>query len=270
MSYNVKDQTSTLTPPMGSALSMTYAGSSQVDRLAQGTRTFENSALGVVARTIPGQGTTAYTREDSGRIVGQRAPDGGRDYFLFDGLGSVIGITNSSGQVVRGYRYDPYGRTIASGGSTETPWRFAGEYLDQAGLYKIGHRYYDPNDGRWTQRDPLMQLYDPRQGNRYPYVGGDPVNLIDPSGMLLDDLFGDGPLGKVWGCVNPVGDEDLAGAAGGATIGFTLGTASASELGEGAVGVGAVSGAAGAKLGHTAGGVYGCGKDLTAEGLAED
>jgi len=36
---------------------------------------------------------------------------------------------------------------------------------------------------RWTQVDPLNQFQDPREGNRYGYVGGDPVNQSDPRGL---------------------------------------------------------------------------------------
>jgi RHS repeat-associated protein len=50
-------------------------------------------------------------------------------------------------------------------------------------LYKYGERFYDPALGRWTQQDPLSQPYDPGEANRYAYVGGDPINLLDPSGL---------------------------------------------------------------------------------------
>jgi uncharacterized protein RhaS with RHS repeats len=123
----------------------------------------------------------------------------------------------------------------------------------------MGHRYYDPKTGRWTQTDPIDQSSDLREGNRYGYVGGNPVNAVDPSGMLLDDLFGDGVVGTVWDCINPVSEESLTGLATGAGIGFTAGASSAQDLGGvGAVGVGLVSGAAGAKIGHTVGSTAGC------------
>ncbi|MFI7872296.1 RHS repeat-associated core domain-containing protein [Streptomyces salinarius] len=34
------------------------------------------------------------------------------------------------------------------------PFRCAGAYADPIGLYKMGHRYYDPTLGRFTQPDP--------------------------------------------------------------------------------------------------------------------
>ena len=42
-------------------------------------------------------------------------------------------------------------------------------------------RDYDPEVGRWTAKDPI--LFDGGQANLYVYVGNDPVNFIDPSGL---------------------------------------------------------------------------------------
>jgi len=71
-----------------------------------------------------------------------------------------------------------------------------GEYRDANGLYKIGLRYYDPNLGRWTQRDPLIRTLNPTQpseANPYLYVGASPTNYTDPSGAAITrDLGGGG------------------------------------------------------------------------------
>jgi RHS repeat-associated protein len=53
------------------------------------------------------------------------------------------------------------------------------------GLFHFGARYYDPTTGRWTQQDPLGHLGSTRQGDRYLYVGEDPINLSDPSGLCF-------------------------------------------------------------------------------------
>ncbi len=41
-------------------------------------------------------------------------------------------------------------------------------------------RYYDPSLGVWLSQYPL------EVGNRYAYVDGDPVNTVDPSGLIYE------------------------------------------------------------------------------------
>jgi RHS repeat-associated protein len=55
-------------------------------------------------------------------------------------------------------------------------------YLPEAELYFTRYRAYDPSTGRWLSRDPIEE-----DGgiNLYGYVGGNPVNLIDPLGLVL-------------------------------------------------------------------------------------
>ena len=56
-----------------------------------------------------------------------------------------------------------------------------------AGMYKIGLRYYDQNHGRWTQTDPAERVITPTQppeANVYNYVGCEPINYTDPTGLL--------------------------------------------------------------------------------------
>ena len=132
------------------------------------------------------EGTTSWTRDPNGMLVSQRASGGVHHYYLADSLGSVVGLTDSTGALTRSYKYDTYGGLRSSTGSTPNPFQYTGEYAEAGGgLYKIGARYYAPGLGRWTQLDPLDQAADLRQGNRYGYAGSDPINIIDPNGMLF-------------------------------------------------------------------------------------
>ncbi len=102
--------------------------------------------------------------------------------FVFDGLGSTVALTDSTGAVTDTYAYDPYGKVTASTGSVANPYRFGGAYgafTDSTGLLKIGQRYYDPSLGRWTQQDLPGTLFNPMTLNRYVYVGNNPCNPID-------------------------------------------------------------------------------------------
>ena len=95
-----------------------------------------------------------------------------------------MGLTDSSGNLVNTYQYDPSGNLTSSTGTVSNPWRYAGGYYDSGtGLYKFGIRYYDPGTGRWTQRDPVGgSLQEMTKANPYVYAGNNPVTQTDPSG----------------------------------------------------------------------------------------
>ncbi|MET8600786.1 hypothetical protein [Streptomyces althioticus] len=71
---------------------------------------------------------------------------GGRSsYYLTDATGNVLGLANDTGKRTHTYAYGPTG--TPRGTITEAapqPFRYAGAYADPTGLYKMGHRYYDP------------------------------------------------------------------------------------------------------------------------------
>lgn len=184
--YNVKDQTTSMTPPGGSAIAMSYSGTGQFRRVTAGGTTFQDNALGLGRETTGGSSTT-YIRDDSGVLLEQRLPSGDY-YYLFDGLGSVVALTDTAGNPAATYKYEPFGRLASSTGSVANPWRFLGSlgvYWDgQASLYKMGTRYYDPALGRFTQVDPV-------EGgalNAYDYATQDPVNELDAEGTCVSRL----------------------------------------------------------------------------------
>ncbi len=158
-----------------------YAGASQFERIEKqnGTGTYTQFGESILGMLIRKQGTgTYYTRLPDGSLLSQRTP-AGTHYYLEDGLGTIIGMTDANGALVAEYRYDPYGWVIyEKSGSPYNPWRFKSGYQSQTTLHcKFGHRWYDPQTGRWTQADPLEQPTTPGDWNRYAYVGGDPVTL---------------------------------------------------------------------------------------------
>jgi RHS repeat-associated protein len=107
-----------------------------------------------------------------------RATATAAQYYHQDGLGSVVGVSNNLGGTDATQRFDAWGNKIASTG-TAPHYGYTGREPDETGLIYYRARYLDPTLGRFTQRDPIGL----RGGlNRYGYVGGNPVNALDPSG----------------------------------------------------------------------------------------
>jgi RHS repeat-associated protein len=181
-SYTVFDQTKAITPAAGAAsVPFSYAATDQDERDTAGPTRFTNGILGVQAQSADGA-LTSFVRDNAGTLVAKRTGSGStasKHYYLFDGLGSVVGLTDATGALVNTYRYDPYGLDLGKTENTANPFQYTGGYLDtQTGLYKLGIRYYDPSLGRFTQPDPTGQ------DAHYTYAGNNPVNATDPTGAF--------------------------------------------------------------------------------------
>jgi RHS repeat-associated protein len=116
---------------------------------------------------------------------------GGITYrFVSDHLGSPRLIVNTQdGTVVQALTYDAWGNVLMDSNPGFQPFGFAGGLYDRdTKLTRFGARDYDAETGRWTAKDPIR--FEGGDSNLYAYVGGNPVNRIDPDGLkvrLMDD-----------------------------------------------------------------------------------
>jgi RHS repeat-associated protein len=109
-------------------------------------------------------------------------------YYHFDGLGSVIALSNANKQIIERYSYDVFGEPNRAS-DVNNPYLFTGRRYDpEAGLYYYRARYYAYDIGRFLQPDPIG--YDDGL-NLYAYVGGNPLNFCDPSGLCRDGVLKD-------------------------------------------------------------------------------
>jgi len=111
---------------------------------------------------------------------------GGQTYrIIADHLGSVRVVVNAaSGTVAQQIDYDPFGQVLNDTNPGFQPFGFAGGLYDpETKLVRFGQRDYDPEAGRWTNKDPIF--FDGGDTNLYAYVNNDPVNTTDPSGLFL-------------------------------------------------------------------------------------
>jgi len=125
-------------------------------------------------------------------VYGTRAniPDymvkGGVTYrIISDHLGSPrLVVDATTGAIVQRMDYDEFGNVLSDTNPGFQPFGFAGGIYDSdTGLVRFGARDYDPDTGRWTAKDPI--LFAGGDTNLCGYTLGDPVNFVDPEGLLF-------------------------------------------------------------------------------------
>ena len=121
----------------------------------------------------------AFGPGPNGTLNQMNAAASTRATFVRDIQGSVIGSLDSGSGAITKAGYQIYGES----GSTAGTFRYTGARIDAEtnGLYDFRARIYSPTLGRFLQADPIGV----RGGiNLYAYVGNDPLNAVDPSGLI--------------------------------------------------------------------------------------
>jgi RHS repeat-associated protein len=113
------------------------------------------------------------------RRIGDDA--GGDRFILRDANNNVIALTDANQQSQTQYSYQPYGVTTRTGAPDANTQQFTGRENDGTGVYYYRSRYYSPGTARFISEDPIG--WASGQTNAYAYVGGNPVQFTDPSGL---------------------------------------------------------------------------------------
>lgn len=118
-----------------------------------------------------------------------------------DHLGSVVALTDGTGQVVLRLRYGPYGQVLERTGPGDVPQSFATSLgavvrtgpaggLEAPPIVLLGARWYCPSIGRFLSPDPVVgDASDPAAWNAYAYCRNNPTSYVDPSGRSFWKIF---------------------------------------------------------------------------------
>ena len=113
---------------------------------------------------------------------------------MTDPLGNPLILMDEDGNIVKRYRFDPFGNLEAQWGTEPNHYLFTGKEKDESGLYYFGARYYNPRLGRWITPEPRchpndLNLKDPQSLNPYSYCRNNPLVLIDPDGKVYRSIW---------------------------------------------------------------------------------
>ena len=161
-----------------------------------------NSASRFITRGLDLSGS----REGAGGIGGILATKAGSTtgFYFYDGNGNVVDVIDSSDSVIAHYQYDPFGNKVTSTGSyASQPYQWSTkEFSSSTDLVYYLFRFYNPNNGRWLNRDPIQEI---GGENVYASYRNYPVGIIDKFGLISESCKSVSAATPGFGAAFPVG-----------------------------------------------------------------
>ena len=164
-----------------------------------------------------------YIRDEEGSLIGFKY-NNTIYYYIKNMQEDIIGLTDSSYNLVCSYEYDSWGKLISIKDNNNNiitnsshigyinPFRYRSYYYDnETKLYYLNSRYYNPEWGRFVNCDTsdilLYEFEEIHQYNLFSYVLNSWINKIDDNGEWHYAIAGGGILAtsgsaNIW---NPVG-----------------------------------------------------------------
>ncbi|WP_442601939.1 RHS repeat domain-containing protein [Paenibacillus sp. KN14-4R] len=147
-----------------------------------------------------GDTTSQYSYIRSrGQLVAKVDQAGSKQYYLHNGHGDVVSITDDQGNKLAEYKYDIWGKILPAEGNNlankvDNIFLYSGEYYDETTeLQYLRARWYDPSIGRFINEDTYKgEIANPLSLNLYTYAKNNPLRYTDPTGHMVFDSDDDG------------------------------------------------------------------------------
>jgi RHS repeat-associated protein len=205
--YDAENKTVSATNQSASG-TYTYDGNGlRVKRVSGSTTTvYVFSGSKVIAEYDNGAALTAPSREYiyGGSALLAKIDSSGTKYYHHDHLSNRV-VTSSTGAILEQMGHYPFGDAWYNASSDNLIFTSYERDSESSNDYAQA-RFYRWLLGRFLSLDPLSgSTSDPQSLNRYTYVENNPIGLVDPSGMMedeVDDDWGGGGGGGGW-CWDP-------------------------------------------------------------------
>jgi RHS repeat-associated protein len=121
-------------------------------------------------------------------LLMERTEGGASDtyWYHYDGLGSVVALTDETGADVCQWKYDEYGNLLQDCPALNHYTYTGQEYDAETGLLHFFARYYDANVGVWVTLDVNRGApEEPKSLHRIGYAYQNPIILVDIDGFAV-------------------------------------------------------------------------------------
>ncbi len=204
----------------------TYDAENRLVKFDNGATTYSYDGSGNRIKKVSGGAVTVYVYNVNKQLVAEYAnstPATQTSFVTSDMLGTTRVVTDANGGVKARHDYLPFGEEVGAGVGGRTVQqgyvadnvrqKFTGKERDfETGLDYFLSRHYASRYGRFISTDPLnivgLQksekdrfadfIASPRNWNAYAYTNNNPLNSLDPDGLLTIIIPGTAWEAKHW------------------------------------------------------------------------